>query len=73
MQVENQPDSQRKQSIRRKRTVSTRKETMKDLPNGQVSLMKSLEIKKKSVFVSTWRNVAPEVAKRVALPRPGLS
>jgi len=52
MQVENQPDSQRKQSIRRKRTVSTRTETMKDLPNGQVSLMKSLEVKKKDVFVS---------------------
>jgi len=39
MQVECLPDSQRKQFIRRKRTVSTRKEPVKSLPNGQVSLI----------------------------------
>ena len=37
MQVEARPDSQRKQSIRRKMRVSTRKEPGWSLPNGQVS------------------------------------
>jgi len=39
MQVECRRDSQRKQSIRRKMIVSTRKEPVRSLPNGQVSLI----------------------------------
>jgi len=36
MQVEARPDPQRKQSTRIKMIVSTRKEPMQALPNGQV-------------------------------------
>lgn len=36
MQVKARPDSQRKQSIRIKMIVSTRKEPVQSLPNGQV-------------------------------------
>jgi len=40
MQAELRPDSQRKQSIRTKRRVSTRKVPMNALPNGQVGFTK---------------------------------
>jgi len=59
MQVELRPDSQRKQSTRRKRRVSTQKQPMKALPNGQVSLTKGRWTKGKSAFrpaCQMWRN-----------------
>src|SRR5579863_2936935 len=51
MQVEARPDSQRKQSIRITRIVSTRNETVKALPNGQVSLINKGE---KHLAIASW-------------------
>jgi hypothetical protein len=64
MQVKARPDSQRKQSIRRKMIVSTRKEPVQSLPNGQVP---SINKGEKCVAIAS-RNVERRVAEQSPSP-----